>query len=226
MNNKWAWLILAVIALAVGVKISLPLLVTEAPLHSAQLLPATKALPEIRLEKDKTGIFTTENFKGHWNLIFFGFTNCPDFCPLELQKLGKLLQLSQQTQQANFPVQVIFISLDPERDSPEKINAYTGFFHPQIVGLSSSNPELVKVAHFFGSDYSRKATKAGALLNIPAGIDMPDNVDNNYQVDHSARIYIVNPESSYIGSFAPPHNAEHMWGDLQLIMSKHKPAVL
>ncbi len=222
--NRWAWLLVAVIVAAIGVKISLSLLVTEAPLHSAQLLPASKAVPDIKLEKNKTEIFTAENFNDRWNLIFFGFTNCPDFCPLELQKLGKLLQLSQQNQQSRFPVQVIFISLDPERDTSEKINAYTAFFHPQILGLSSSNVELVKVAHFFGSDYSRKATAAGAALNIPAGIDMPSYVENNYQVDHSARIYIVNPDSSYVGSFAPPHDAENMWSDLQLIMSKYKPA--
>jgi protein SCO1 len=223
--SKWAWVILVlVIAAAVGVKLAPQLLGTESQLHSAQLLPAPKFLPAIKLEKNKTEIFTAENFKGHWNLIFFGFTNCPDFCPLELQKLGKLLQLSQQKQQSHAPLQVIFISLDPERDSPEKINAYTAFFHPQIVGLSSSNVELAKVAHLFGSDYSRKATAAGALLNIPAGIDMPGNVENNYQVDHSARIYIVNPDASYVGSFAPPHNAEHMWNDLQLIMSKYKSA--
>ncbi|MES2822195.1 MAG: SCO family protein [Pseudomonadota bacterium] len=226
--SKWAWaiLVVAVIAVAVGVKPGPQLFGPEPELQSAQLLPMPKPLPEIKLEKSKTEIVTAENFTGHWNLIFFGFTNCPDFCPLELQKLGKLLQLSQQVQQAHFPVRVIFISLDPERDSPEKINAYTAFFHPQILGLSSSNLELVKVAHFFGSDYSRKATAAGALLNIPAGIDMPGNVENNYQVDHSARIYIVNPDAAYIGSFAPPHNAEHMWGDLQLIMSKYKPAIM
>lgn len=223
--SKLTWVILSVLVITatIGVKLGPQLFGPEPQLHSAQLLPIPKALPEIRLEKNKTEKVTAENFNGQWSLIFFGFTNCPDFCPLELQKLGELLQLSQQSQRSQFPVQVIFISLDPERDSPEKINAYTAFFNPQIVGLSSSNSELVKVAHFFGSDYSRKATSAGAVLNIPAGIDMPSNVENNYQVDHSARIYIVNPDASYVGSFAPPHNAEHMWDDLQSIMSKHKP---
>ena len=165
--SKLAWVILVVLVItaAVGVKLGPQLFGTAPQLHSSQLLPISKALPEIKLEKSKTEIVTAENFNGRWNLIFFGFTNCPDFCPLELQKLGKLLQLSQQNQQSRFPVQVIFISLDPERDTPEKINTYTAFFHPQILGLSSSNVELVKVAHFFGSDYSRKATAAGAAAD-------------------------------------------------------------
>ena len=223
--SKLVWIVLVVLAMAIGVKVAIHQLAAQPPLNSAQLLPVPKVLKDLKLEKNKTAIFTEADFIGHWNLIFFGFTSCPDFCPLELQKLGKLLQLSLQNKQLQspFPLRVIFISLDPERDTPEKIKAYTAFFHPQILGLSSSNVELVKVAHFFGSDYSRKVTVAGAALNIPAGIDMPANVENNYQVDHSARIYIVNPQAAYVGSFAPPHDAENMWSDLQLIMSRYKP---
>ncbi len=226
--NKWiVGIIVVVITVGVGLALGLHLFVAAPQLHSAQLLPLPKALVDVKLEKNKAELFTAENFANHWSLIFFGFTNCPDFCPLELQKLGKVLQLAQQANpQSDFPLQVIFISLDPERDTPDKMKTYTAFFHAQIQGLSGSNFELAKVAHFFGSDYSRSAVKAGAVLNIPAGIDMPSNVENDYKVAHSARIYIVNPQSAYIGSFAPLHNAEQMWADLQLIISKYKPAVM
>jgi protein SCO1/2 len=223
--NKLVWIVLAVLAIVIGIQVATHFFAVEPQLNSMQLLPVPKVLTDIKLEKNKTEIFAEADFIGHWNLIFFGFTSCPDFCPLELQKLGKLLQLSQKNKQpqSSFPLRVIFISLDPERDSPEKIKAYATFFHPQILGLGGSNFELAKVAHFFGSDYSRKAVKAGAALNIPAGIDMPSGVEQDYYVDHSARIYIVNPQAEYVGSFSPPHNTETMWSDLQLMIGKYKP---
>jgi protein SCO1 len=190
--------------------------------HAAQLLPASKVLVSFKLEKNQNDFFTAENFTGRWSLIFFGFTSCPDFCPLELQKLGSVLQYAQTSKvlPSHLPLQVIFISLDPERDTPEKIKNYTAFFHPQMLGLSGSNSELAKIAQFFGADYSRQGLRNGLPVSIPSGVDMPENIANDYQLEHSARIFIINPQGAYIGSFAPPHNSELLWADLQLIISE------
>ncbi len=217
--------VLALVALVVSLSFALReyKLAAHQSLHSAQLLPASKATIEFRLEQDVSTVVTTKDLIGRWSLIFFGFTNCPDFCPLELQKLGKLLELAQQDKDVfqNQPLHVIFISLDPERDTAEKLTTYTAFFHNEIRGLRGSNTELAKISHFFGADYSRVATRAGSVLSVPAGIDMPIDASSDYQVDHSARIYIVNPQAAYIGSFAPPHNAERIWEDLQVIVEAY-----
>ncbi|HWV13809.1 MAG TPA: SCO family protein [Cellvibrio sp.] len=195
------------------------------PLLSAQLLPATKPLIKFSLESQRGEEWTADNFKSHWNLVFFGFTLCPDLCPMELHELTGLLKLASQV--PGMDVRVIFISLDPERDSKEKMADYLAAFNEQIIGLRGDNTELAKVSHFFAADYSRSArldsdasTNAGAALNIPAGIDMPPHAEGSYQVEHSPRIYIVDPMANYIGSFAPPFKAGLLWSELQVIIKR------
>jgi protein SCO1 len=190
--------------------------------QAAQLLPTPQALTNFSLETDNAEPFTRASFQGHWSLVFFGFTSCPDFCPTELQKLGKVLQLSQQFAQTHgvAPIRVVFISLDPERDTAEKMKEYVNFFNPHIAAVRGANAELAKVAHSFASDYSRLVKKNDQVISVPAGVDLPDQAGNEYQVEHSARMYIVNPAAEYVGSFAPPHKVDAIWSDMQLISIK------
>ena len=186
------------------------------PLAIAQLLPEPKALPDLALENQRGEPVSSNSFDGHWSLLFFGFTSCPDFCPLELQKLGKVLNLMG----AGDELQVVFVSVDPERDGREKLADYVGFFHPQIIGLRGSNPELAKFAQFFGAAYDRSAILDGNLLSIPAGINMPTNVGDQYQVNHSTRLFVVNPAGKYIGSFASPYTVEEILVDMQNLLDR------
>lgn len=188
---------------------------------SAQFLPSAQQLPNFSLEKNSltsSKQFSVADFNKRWSLVFFGFTECSDVCPLTLQQLAKLLQLAQQYDQTQ--IQVVFISLDPERDTSEKIENYVNAFNPAITGLRGNNAELAKLSHFFAADYYRRASSAGSPLTIPAGIDMPAGIANDYQVEHSGRIFIINPQTKYIGSFPPPHRGEILWSDLQMIIKR------
>lgn len=186
--------------------------------HSVQLLPEPKALTNFSLETQRGEEFTAKNFSHYWSLIFFGFTSCPEMCPLELQELTKVLKMAQKNGQT--PLRVIFISLDPERDTRDVIEKYLATFNPDIIGLRGENKELAGLSHSFTADYHRSATLTGSPLNIPAGINMPADVESDYQVEHSGRIYLVNPHGQYIGSFSQPHNAHNIWADLQLILKR------
>lgn len=186
--------------------------------RSAQLLPSPKPIIGFTLENQEGNIFTSANFNQHWNLVFFGFTHCPDMCPLELQELSKVLKMAELSDQIH--LQVVFISLDPERDTRETVAKYLAAFSPDIIGLRGANKDLANLNHSFAADYHRSAILAGSPLNIPAGINMPSDVNNTYQVDHSGRIYIVNPKGQYIGSFPFPHDAKKIWTDLQLILKR------
>ena len=135
---------------------------------------------------------------------------------MELQKLASLLRLAD----ASAKLQVVFISVDPERDTPVRLREYVNFFHPDIVALSGSNTELAHTANFFGAAYDRSAIVESKLLTIPAGINLPINVGDQYQVNHSTRIFVVNPDGKLIGSFSSPYEMEAMLSDMQKLMGR------
>lgn len=220
MNPKRVWLAVYAVAitasLGLGVMLSAQQFSAAPPPDFVQLLPAPKALPEFSLENHSGEIADANVFRGQWSLVFFGFTTCPDFCPLELQKLGKLLNLMG----AGDDLQVVFVSVDPERDEQEKLANYVGFFHPQIIGFRGENSALAAFARFFGAAYDRSVIIESRLLGVPAGINMPTNAGDQYVVNHSTRVFVVNADGEFIGSFAPPYEVENMLSDMQKLMGR------
>lgn len=219
-GHKKRWQLLYVVAivasLGLGVVLGAQQFSAAQSLGVAQLLHAPKTIPEFVLENHRAEKADAKVFRGHWSLVFFGFTSCPDFCPLELQKLAKLLNLMG----AGDELQVVFVSVDPERDGSEKLANYVGFFHPQILGLRGSNLATANFAQFFGAAYDRSAIIESKLLTIPAGINMPTNVGEQYQVNHSTRVFMVNPAGEFIGSFTSPYEVESMLSDMQKLMGR------
>jgi len=220
MNNKnllrTIYAIAILMSLGLGAVLGAQQFAPVSPPVIVQLLPEAKPLPELALENHRGEAVVANSFRDHWSLVFFGFTSCPDLCPLELQKLGKVLNLMG----AGDELQVVFVSVDPERDGQEKLADYVGFFHPQIIGLRGSNAELAKFAQFFGAAYDRSVIVDTNLLTIPAGINMPTDAGDQYQVNHSTRVFVVNPEGEFIGSFAPPYTAEDILSDMQKLQGK------
>lgn len=216
MNNTHKILFaLAVIAsMGLGIVFGAQQFSSPPSVNVAQLLPSTKTMPKFSFEKHDGEKVSETIFHGHWNLVFFGFTSCPDYCPMELQKLGKLLSLMG----AGDDLQVVFVSVDPERDHQEKLANYASFFHPQIIGLRATNVELASFAQFFGAAYDRSVIVDGKLLSIPAGVDMPSTAGEHYQVNHSTRVFIVNPTGEYIGSFSSPYNLDDILFDMKALM--------
>lgn len=194
---------LVILSLALGAPWAARYFSSPEIFHNTQLLPVPKPLEKIALENDKGELFSTEDFNQHWSLVFFGFTNCFDICPMELQQLSALLKLVPQDQKNR--LQVIFISLDPERDTREKIADYLAHFNSHIIGVRGAAVELTNLSHFFAIDYAQTTNSA-----------------NTYQVEHSGRIFIINPSGQYIGSFSSPQQTENMWADLKILI-KRKP---
>lgn len=184
--------------------------------HSLQILPTPQPLMTFTLEDQKGDRFVAEDFRGYWSLVFFGFTSCPEMCPLELQELAKVLRMAKQ--QKKNQVQAVFISLDPERDSAQTINDYLAAFHLSMVGLRGDNSELAALNNFFKIDYSRSLVSTDTSLNISPSVDIPPEASRDYQIEHSGRIFIINPDGQYLGSFSQPHSAKNIWADLQLII--------
>jgi len=126
-----------------------------------------------------------EDFKGKWQLAFFGFTSCPDVCPTTLIEVSAVLEeLDDGAEQ----VQPLFITVDPERDTPEVMAEYIANFDPRILGLTGSPEQIKRAAQAFRAYYA-KVEQEG----------QPDG----YTMDHSAFLYLMDPEGDYATHFSP-----------------------
>jgi cytochrome oxidase Cu insertion factor (SCO1/SenC/PrrC family) len=127
---------------------------------------------------------TNADFPGKFQLVAFGYTYCPDICPTTLVEAAAIMkQLGDRAER----VQPLFITVDPERDTPQVLAAYTAYFHPRIIGLTGSPALVARAAQNFNARYE-KVTEPGAP---------PDR----YHVDHSAGMYLLGPDGSYIRKF-------------------------
>ena len=124
--------------------------------------------------------------RGQWSLLFFGFTHCPDICPTTLQVLNNAV-----THLKHAP-QIILVSVDPERDTPERMRHYLPAFNPDFRGFSGSFEETVNLAR---------------QVNIAFG-KLPGDAPGTYTLEHSASLVIIDPEARYAGFIKAPHQAE------------------
>jgi protein SCO1 len=141
---------------------------------------------------DHTGTARTDaDFRGKLLLIYFGFTYCSDACPIELQSIGQALDRLGPLADA---VQPLFITVDPEKDTPEQLNTYVGQFHPRLIGLTGDPGEIRKVA---------RAYKVYSAKTAPAERDDPN-------IDHSSLVYLIDATGKYVGYFPPGTSAERI----------------
>lgn len=134
---------------------------------------------------------TDKDFRGRLMLVYFGFTYCPDACPTELQAMGQAVDRLGPKGEA---VQPVFVSVDPERDTPEMVGQYVKAFHPRMVGLTGT-PEQVATAAKAYRVYYRKATVEGA---------------SDYLVDHSSIVYLMDREGRFLTHFSHGTSPEDM----------------
>jgi protein SCO1/2 len=135
---------------------------------------------------------TDRDFRGRYMLIFFGFTHCPDICPAELQVIAQALeQLGDKAKN----VVPIFITLDPERDTPEAMANYVKSFGPNFVGLTGSAEAIAAAAKAYRVAYSKVENKES---------------EGDYSVDHSALVYLMDPEGHYVTHFSYGLSADQM----------------
>jgi len=140
---------------------------------------------------------TNESFKNNYRLVFFGFTNCPDFCPNTLYKIGAIIENVNKKNQ----LVPIFITVDPERDTVSKLKTYLTNFHPKIIGLTGTNDQIENIKKKY-KIFSKKV------------MDMKKEDDNStnhhdghdhggYGVDHTTIIYLMDKKGNYITHFSP-----------------------
>lgn len=160
--------------------------------EGARVLPVPIELPAFALVDHEGAPFDRSRLEGRWSLLFFGYTYCPDVCPITLQNLIPV-QDALAASDAETPVQVVFVSVDPERDAGDRLAEYVGFFHPDLVGVTGDPEEIRRLARGVGAFY-RKAE---------GGSDAED-----YLVDHSATLFLVDPDLRLRAVMDDPHEPQ------------------
>jgi protein SCO1/2 len=184
-------------ALLLGLWAAPPVFAQSSTRSAAELMDAVMWNREpiggpFRLQ-DQTGKTRTDaDFRGQLMLVYFGFTYCPDICPTDLQAIG--LAMDQLGNDAA-KVQPLFVTLDPERDTVEHLAQYVPLFHPRLIGLTGNIKDVSQAADAYRVYYKRVATG-----------DKP----NDYTVDHSAFIYLVDRDGKYLGFFPPGTDAPRL----------------
>ena len=153
--------------------------------------------PAFALADESGRVRTSAEFRGRYMLVFFGFTNCPDVCPTTLSEVAQVMDdLGPQAA----GVQPIFISIDPERDRRLGLDAYTGAFHPSILGLAGDSAATAAAAASFKIFFEREEDASA-----------PDG----YTMSHSPALYLIGPEGDWLRQFTYGTAAAEILSDLR-----------
>ncbi|WP_395376398.1 SCO family protein [Marinicella sp. W31] len=175
----------------------------EISFQTLKLFPKTKVFSGYTLTDQHGQTFNQESFKGNWSVVFFGFTNCPDICPttlLDMQKIHR--SLSDDGIQ---PPRFVFVSVDSDRDSPENMKTYIDYFNSEFVGLSGDAGNILSLTTQLGVAYEVEPHETDAEF---------------YNVDHSAALFLINPEAERAGIFTTPHDHKQITADLKSLLSQ------
>lgn len=158
------------------------------------LLPVERGAPVVvpPLTNAEGARFDAERLKGRWSLVFFGFTSCPDVCPLTLQVLSAVARDAASGVPAG-ATQVVFVTVDPKRDTPARLKAYLAHFDERFIGLTGSRPDLDRFAAELGA--GSEASGSGAI-------------------DHSTSIFVLDPQARLAGVMLRPSDPARIVADL------------
>ena len=183
---------LAVVAFSGGIYVAGVQSISGSPSDIRGLLwPDPPALTPFDLVDDEGAPFTIERLKGRWSFLFFGFTNCPDVCPTALATLNTVYETLQDSARFRKSGQVIFVSVDPQRDTTTALHAYVRHFNDAFIAATGPDEKLAAFTRQLGITYGKVKGENEAY----------------YTVDHSAGILLIDPAVRLVGVFSMPHEA-------------------
>ena len=159
------------------------------------LLPQSRNVPDLSLTDQDGQPVSLSRLKGKWTVLFFGYTFCPDICPTTLAQLRQIK--SELPPEAVDKLRIVLVSVDPDRDTPQQLKQYLGYFDKQFVGLRAPVDTLQKLANAVSIPY------------IPADTSKP-----NYTVDHSGNLALLGPDGTQRGFIRAPLNSQKLAAQL------------
>lgn len=168
----------------------------------ATLLPEPLPLPEFSLSDQDGELFTRDSLRGQTSLLFFGFTHCPDICPATLQQLSLARKQIAEASPGNPLPAIVLISVDPERDTPGKLDKYVSAFGEDVTGVTGTRESLLPLTSALGIFFERQPLDGG-----------------DYTVSHSTAVLVVDGDANFRALFSAPHKTEYFVHDIPLLMA-------
>lgn len=181
----------------VGFQMMRPPATENVELQAGTALPQPRPLAPFELIDDSGNAFTLADLEGRWSFLAFGYTLCPDICPTTLATLNAI---EQELKKRSAPAarEFVFVSIDPERDSPQRLKEFLAFFNPQFRGVTAPEERLRPFTRQLGIPYARVEGQSTAL---------------GYLMDHSGAILLVDPKGQLAAIFSLPHDPRKMAAD-------------
>ncbi|MBS0350372.1 MAG: SCO family protein [Proteobacteria bacterium] len=164
------------------------------PTANQTMLPQPKAISNFSLTDDHGKPFTNENLKGHWTIAAFGFSHCGDVCPITLTELNKMYQKLHSSLAENQMPQVLFISVDPQRDTTAVLHRYIKNYNPNFIAATGDSDNLNIFVKEMGVFFSKK----------------PSADPNVYGMEHSSQIFLFNPQGEWVGLLNFPFQSDKL----------------
>jgi len=169
-----------------------------------------RQIPAFELQTGDGQRFDKKSFKGKWSFVFFGYTSCPDVCPLTLHVLDSVQRrVKDENGGDTVNIQVIFVSVDPQRDTLEKLRKYVRYFNRRFIAVTSSKRIIENFSAQFGASY----------------VIEPETAPGQYIVDHVSAIYLVDPLGRLVAVFSQPHYANTIFTQFERVKSYFSSAL-
>ncbi len=211
MSQK-IWVVLAgIVALSAGAFVAVvkPFNSSTPEPEYFQYFPEPRVLADISLVNQGNSPVDNRVFEEHWSLLFLGYTYCPDICPTTMAALGRIYPELKKIG-TDSPIQVVFVSVDPQRDTPERLASYVEYFNPEFVALTGEHAQLFPFVRSLGLMYA-----------IAESTDNP-----NYLVDHSASVVVIDPQGRAVGRFKPKYTPGELAISDSIQIAKDLPLII
>lgn len=173
----------------------------ERPEIGGYVLDTPRGLPELSLVDANGNAVSEKDFLGDWSFVYFGYTYCPDVCPLSLVELSRVKRAFADAL-PSISDRYYLVSVDPQRDTPERLHEYVTYFDPEFRGLSGDDDDLAKFA-----------LAAAVVYEVP---ESP--ADQNYLVGHTSSVTVIDPQGRVYAIFTQPHTAAQITADFPHIL--------
>lgn len=155
------------------------------------IYPKAKLIHDFNIKNQLNETFTKADLIDHWSLVFVGYTHCPDICPTTMAVMDQVYGYMKEQQIE--PPQIVFLSIDPERDTPELLKEYVQYFNPDFIGLTGTKVEINQLTAQLNAVYKKAPGLSGKIT------------DDDYLMDHSSALMLLNPQGDLQSILTAPH---------------------
>ena len=198
--------IIAVLATSAGIWAARAVLERKAAMNEldATRFPVPREIAPFELIDHNNAVFDNNALRQHWSFLFFGYTHCPDVCPTTLSVLNSV---AQQLQDLDENIRFIFVSVDPERDTPGQLANYVKYFNGDFIGVTGTPEGIEQLTKPLGILHLRVAAEDGS---------------DAYLVDHTASVLLFDPDGRYHAVFGPPLSADVIASDFRKMLKAYQ----